>query len=239
MKRYRRLVIVLLVVVLGLAAIFWGGRRFLASPRLAEEVAARLAASYGSPVKLREVDIGLHSTVLRQLQLYEPPDQRSSEEPWLTAEEVGTDVSAWDLLHGATTPHQLDVDGAAVTLRLDKDGKLLTGLPKTKTSTAPWPGVHIARGRLTVHQEGRPAMEVTAIDATLRAEGDRLLLTGKTTDPYWGNWELTGDVDVKKESGSATLKTEHADVTMAKLEALPFVTQKVWKEVAIEGQSPV
>src|SRR5262249_24377858 len=163
------------------------------------------------------VNIGLHGASLRKLQLYEPPDKRSSDEPWLTSEEVETDVSPSDLLHGNTTPHQLSLAGATVTLRFDKDGKLLTGLPKTKDTTGPLPGVRINKGRLKVHQEGRPAMQVAGIDATLQAEGDRLLVNGKAADAYWGEWQISGEIDVKKESGSATLKTDRADVTMTKL----------------------
>jgi hypothetical protein len=239
MKRRRRLLIALLVLVLLVAAVYWGGRRFLASQRMAREVAGRLASWYGVPVKLGEVDIGLHGTSLRQLELYEPTDKRSSDEPWLRAEEVLTDVSPWDLLHGDTTPHELSLDGAAVTLRFNKDGRLLTGLPKTGSTTTQLPGVHINQGRLSVHQEGRPPMQVNAIDVTLQAEGDRLLVNGRAADSFWGDWQISGEIDVKKESGSATLKTDRADVTQAKLEALPFVSPKVWKEVQIEGQTPL
>jgi hypothetical protein len=78
MKRALRLLLVVIVafVILGFAA-----RKYLSSRRVASQVAKRLEALYGGPVRVTEVDIGLFRSSLTGVQLFEQ-GQSASGEPW-------------------------------------------------------------------------------------------------------------------------------------------------------------
>jgi hypothetical protein len=229
----------LVLAVVSLSAVALGVRSYLASPRAAARAAQAVEEAYGGPVKVERVEVGLHGSSLQGLKLYEPgadPDAA----PWAELRDVRTDVSVWELATGASTPHHLDVTGGDVTLHFDKDGHLLTRLPRKESQATSFPEIHIRQGRLTLAQEGRPDFVVDGIDARLQAKDGRLALTGTVADPHWGDWTANGDVDPKAGSLSGTLTTTHEiHATQEMLESLPFVSPGVWKQVQAEGDTTV
>ncbi len=233
----RVLLVVLAVLVILVIGLFTAARAYLRSDAARREVASHLEAVYGGPVEVDGADIGvLGDSTVRGLRLYE--EGQPGQAPWASAGSVKTDVSVLDLLRGVT-PKDITLDDAAVTLRLDRDGHLLTRLPETKTTGAPVPGVHVAGGQVTVQQEGRPEMVIKGIRAEMRPDGDRLIVDGNVSDPYWGTWTLGGSLDRAAGALTATLKTDRADVTQEKLLRLPVVPEVVWKEVEAQGATPV
>jgi translocation and assembly module TamB len=226
------------VVVLAGAGVL-GVRNYLASPRAAAQAARAVEKAYGGPVQVQRVEVGLHGSSLEGLKLYEP-GAGTDQAPWAELRDVRTDVSAWGLAAGAAAPRHLDVTRADVTLHFDKDGHLLTRLPHRETPAAAFPEIHISQGRLTLIQEGRPDFVVDGIDMRVQAKDGRLALTGTVADPHWGDWTADGAVDPKAGSLSGTLKTTHeVHATQAMLEALPFISPGVWKQVQAEGDTTV
>src|SRR5947207_142431 len=82
--------------------------------------------------------------------------------------------------------------GAAIRLRFDKDGHLLTRLPARKGKAVSLPDVHLHRSRVTIDQEGRPEFAVEGIDAEVHSREGKVVLTGTVQDPRWGNWDVDG-----------------------------------------------
>jgi uncharacterized protein YhdP len=240
MKRFNRIWLVGLAVVVVLGGLFVAAKKYLGSQQLAPQVAARLQAAYGGPVRVGEVDVGVNRSSLRHLRLYEA-GAGPSDEPWVDVDTVEADVSLWGLLRGQAMPRSLTFTGARLTVRLDSQGHLATRLPQFKKSKAETlPVIHLRQGDLTIHQDGRPPMELKGIDGRLEQQGDRLALSGKVTDPYWGDWAVEGSLNGGHDAGSATLKTGMVHVTQDMLDRLPLVPRSVWEEVQItEGETPV
>src|SRR5437868_3432071 len=145
-------VIVILVLVAGIAV------RYLSSRLVAGKVANQLEVLYGGPVKVAAVDIGLKGTSLGDFELFEPVGNAS---PWLTVENLRTDISLFDILGGHALPRRLDVTGARVLLRFDREGKLLTSLPeqlfhgtKHPVSVESIPDVELHESQITFRKEG-------------------------------------------------------------------------------------
>src|SRR5262249_53641530 len=69
--------------------------------------------------------------------------------------------------------------------------------------------------------------------------GEGIALAGAIRDAYWGDW--SGGLRQDKAAGTMTLDLEAADAQgdQKKLDALPFVPQKVWEEGKAAGQTPV
>src|SRR5205823_14513101 len=120
----------------------------------------------GGPVELDSVHIGLFGdSSLRGLRVYEQGG-KGPHDPYLSVDEVKTDLSAVDVILGAATPGRLDLRGAHVTLRLDREGNLRTRLPTFKGAEGvEAPRLSLRGGHLTLHRDGRPTMDVRGVDA--------------------------------------------------------------------------
>jgi hypothetical protein len=237
MKRALRigLVLVGVVVVLGLA-----GRWYLSGNRAAAKVSARLRALYGGPLRVETVDVGLEGTSVRGLELFEPRSAAAGE-PWLSARDVYTDVSLWQTLTGTAAPTEVTLSGAAITLRLDRRGRLLTRFPRHTNRLRPGgrlPLIHLHDSRLTLRQEGRPEFVLQGIDADVSGRGDRLVLDGTVDDPTWRGWTVAGEADEATREVSFTLKSRKlVHVTPALLRRVPFVPAWVWRELWVGGDT--
>jgi hypothetical protein len=242
MKRAGRVLVslfVLALLTLALAATCaWAARAYLTSRRAADKVAAQIAALYGGPIQLDSVDIGMDGSSLHDLRVYELDG--GDQEPWLSVEHVRADVSVWDLLADDPNPASLELDGISLKLRFDGAGRLLTRIPpQTSSRQRPWPSLTLRNCTVTIQQQGRPELIVHGVEASLTPGQESFDAKGAVTDAYWGNWTLNAQIDTRTGRGESLLATERADVTMAKLRTIPFVSPNVWEQVQVEAQTPV
>jgi translocation and assembly module TamB len=225
-------IVLLLLAGAGLAVL----KSYLSSAAAVRQVAEELQGMLGGSVEVQGAQISLigNSTV-HGIEAYE--DEKTSK-PWLRIDDVAADVSAFSLLRGKS-PENIDLQGARLFLRFDRDGRLLTKLP-TKKKGAPeqLPIIHIERGELTFDQQHRSPMVIRGVQAELASGKNGLMLTGTVSDPFWGNWKANGDFTSNGSQGSLSLGTEEVAVTMTKLKSIPFVPPSVWREVHIEGTTP-
>jgi translocation and assembly module TamB len=229
------LVVLAVVVLLGVAARF-----YLCSGHVAFQVAARLEALYGGPVRVASADVGVAGSSVSGLELFEK-GKADSQTPWASVKSLTADVSVFGLLAGTAIPQNVTLDGAAVTLRFDQRGRLLTRLPEPPPSEpgkeVTLPNVRIERARVTLQKEGGPALVVTGVNATLTRQGDRLVLVGGIDNPdrpALGKWSLHGELDGKGKTATVTLSGERTvHVTQALLDELPFVPPEIWHEVRV------
>src|SRR5208282_1244153 len=120
MRRLRRCFYIVLILLLIVAALVIGARSYLASAKGAAGVAARLESVIGAPVRLAGVYVGLETSSLERMQVYEAGPS-SPDQPWAVIDAVQADVAAWSLLHGNSSPQRLTLVHAAVLLRFDAD----------------------------------------------------------------------------------------------------------------------
>jgi hypothetical protein len=231
------LVLVLLVVAAGILVL--AARSYLSSTAAADRVTAGLEADYGAPVQVGQVQIGMQSSSVTDLKLYEA-GARPGDEAWATFRHVRADVSLASLVRGTDKVRDLDVTGADLTLRFDDQGRLVTRLPAPKGKAEALPAIHLHDSRLTLLQQGRHPFVVSGIDAELRPDEGRLVLTGSVHDPHWGDWGVRADLAPATGACSGTLTSSaRVHVTQPMLEDLPFVGASVWANVRAEGDTPV
>jgi hypothetical protein len=237
MRRVRLGLLVVLVLILLAGAAALVVRAYLSSDRVVARVTSALEEQYGAPVRVGQVEVGLNASSVRHLELFEP-DAAPGTAPWATFDDVRADIALGSLVAGRSQPRHLDMTGAAITLRFDRDGHLLTRLPARKEKAVTLPEVHLHHSRLTIEQEGRPPFAVEGIDAEVRSRDGKLAVTGAVHDPRWGSWDLDGSVDPAGGPSSGTLKTAGTHVNQKMLEDLPFVGASVWENVQAEGDTP-
>jgi hypothetical protein len=238
MRRARHLLFVLLVLGLVAGVVALVGCQYLSSPEAAARVAASLEEAYGGPVQLARVDLGFGATTLHGLRLgevrYDP-----GQPAWASADEVVADVSAMGLVSGHASPRRLTLRRPVLTLRFDREGHLLTRLPRRDRGARPLPTVVLEDGQVTIQQEGHPDLVVNGIQATLSPDDDVLVLAGTVDDDHWGHWTLAGNLDPVTAVGSGTLRTTQIHLTEPMLRDLPFVSPNVWVQFQADGDSPV
>lgn len=234
--RRRRLLILLLVLaalpVLGSLAL----RFYLASEWGRQQVESELAAAIGARVELGSVDAGLFATSLHDLRVYLPGD---ADTPTVAVEELRVSAPLWQLTDQNEILQHLVLGGAAVTLRFDRDGRILLQPPAGQGGGPRKLLARLENARVTLRQDGKPDLDVQGIRATIASSGDRLTLKGTTHDPSWGDWTVLALVDPETGAAKLQLKTDQVAITQERLEALPFIDAETWREITAEGLSPV
>lgn len=235
----RRLLYCALPVVI-VAVLLLCGQWLLSSHRLARALAEKLEAMLNLPVRVGEARIGLRTpdSNVSEIQVFEAND-RALAQPWVQIKEAAANIGMLELLGGAM-PGSVDLHGFTVELRFDAQGHLLTLLPAAqgKQPLGEIPRCRVLDGRVTLAQEGRRPMVVNGIVADLQAVHGAVRLEGKIDDPYWGKWKATADY---QPGGVCKLRltADKMPVDQAKLEALPFIPPSVWRQVKVEGVTPV
>ncbi|MFO0967269.1 MAG: AsmA-like C-terminal region-containing protein [Gemmataceae bacterium] len=227
------LVVVLLVAVAGL-------RWYLTSRYVADKVVTQLQNVYGGKVTVGGADVWLGSSSVRQIALME--DCPGQDIPWLSIDEIDTDLSLFDLLKGRYTPGDVSLKGAKIVLRFDAKGRLITCLPgKLRDSNGDtdlafiesFPQVRLTNSSIILRKEGAPDFVAEDIDLALKREPGRLALSGFLLSPKWGKWRLDGVIS-RDRPATFTFKSEVAvEVTRAMLQQIPFVPRSTWDEVDI------
>src|SRR5207302_8720037 len=118
---------------------------------------------------------------------------------WLTVENLRPDISLFDILGGHALPRRLDVTGARVLLRFDREGRLLTSLPeqlfhgtKHPVSVESIPDVELHESQITFRKEGSSDLVLDNVHATLHKDGNQLVLSGEFNNVQWGPWTIGG-----------------------------------------------
>jgi translocation and assembly module TamB len=238
MSRPRRFLVFLALLVVVAGVLWWLAWSYLSSQRITAKVASRLQAAYGAPVQVQHAEIGVGGSSLQDVQLFES-HASAQEPPWLVINNVQANIPFWALIKTGALPSRLTLNGVAITLRFDKDGRLLTRIPISGSKRETLPDITIENGQITIQQIGHPDFVVTGVHVDVQDRNQLLALAATVSDPTCGHWTLDGSLNRKTDAGSATLKTPDVHFTQAKLERLPFVPQKIWKEVALRGNTAI
>lgn len=216
-----------LILGVGLATRYW------VVPAI---IRGQLQARYGGLVQFRGWWLGRSSAGVKNLALGEGPGRGAT--IWARAARVETDLSIGKLLRGRFLPDRITLEKPEITFRISADGKPLTHPPlKGGEKVAEVPDVLVRNGRITLSQDGRPAMTVGPVDAELATapEGGEAF-RGETTDPVWGRWTASGRFDPGFKTGEIRLRSVGAvAVDPNKTARIPFVPRDVWNHVEPTG----
>jgi len=229
--KMRRLLIGVVGLGLLLVGLAGGVFVYLGSSAGAARVAQQLEAMTGAPVEVGSFRPGIRRSTIRDLRLLDP----STRTPWASVESTDVDIPLWDLALGSL-PQRLTLSNVHLEVRFDKDGDLLTKLPRSVEGGGMPAEILIENGRLTLLQEGRSAFTLEGLKARV-AGGEAMKLTGTLEDPRYGTWDVSIDRDQKSGVARWHAATAKVHVTPAMLPGLPFVPLEVWKEVQVEGDT--
>jgi hypothetical protein len=245
MKRF--LLISLLVVVVLVAGAALYVRHYLHSPRVAQEVATRLEALYGGPVRVESVEVGLGGSTVNGFELFEPGTDSDRGPPWLKVGSLSTDISLWDIVRGQALPKHVTITAARVILRFDADGTLITRLPNRAGNAdelaqlKQLPEFVLEKSEVILRKFGQPELVARNVGARLsRNPEGGFTLSGTAESAELGKLLLSGALDSATGTATATLKTEGpAHITQTLLDRLPYIPAALWQELQIDaGDTP-
>ncbi len=187
------------------------------------------------PVEVSEIDVGDDGSSFR-FRVMDPADPKAEV---LNVHSASTDVTAGDLMTGRVTPSALNVNGASLTLRVNAEGQITTPLPALPGAHGTFPAVAIEGGRVCIRQEGRQDFAVRGANLRLESAGLLVILTGKVSDPKWGEWTLRGELQRSTRSGWVELTSESVVLDPELLATVPFATPELFDEVKALGRASV
>ena len=215
------------IVVAGVVGVAWG---------VPAVIRGQLAARYGGKLAFSGWWLDNASAGVKGLALHE--GAATSSPVWARADRVATDLSLGGLVRGRVAPTKITLFRPDIVFRLDADGKPLT-LPPLKgggSSPAVLPKIAVQSGRITIHQEGRPEMQVGPLEATMQAGPGGDELAAELADTTWGNWSARGLFASDFASGKIDLKSQGAvSATPEKCASIPFVPAELWSQLSPRG----
>ncbi len=219
---------------------FLGVSCYLSSRSAADRLETYLTDLLGATVRVEAASIGwMDGTRLTGLAISEASGFNSAGTPWLTVQTARTDVAALDWFASRHSADRIVLDGAAVTLRFDASGALLTRLPWPRGQSSER-RLCLIDSRITLLQQGREPLTLSGWSGEIVSRDGALVLTGTVDDPERGEWEVTASLQTETREAELHLRTERTALDRAQLEALPFVSPAVWKQVRLDGgQTPV
>jgi hypothetical protein len=212
-----------------------GLRQFLTSSRGQEIVSERLGSAIGMPVEVSEINVGDDNSSFR-FRVMDPADPKAEV---LHVPSASADVSATDLMTGRVSPSALNLRGAALTLRVNERGEVLTPLPAMPGTGSVLPAVAIEGGRVSVKQEGRPDFSVSGVSVKVEPEGAVVAIAGTVNDPKWGEWTLRGELLRESRTGWVELTSAAAPLDAELLASLPFAPPGLFSDVKLTGRAAV
>lgn len=212
----------------------FGLSRYLSSARGKAMVADRLGSALGMPVEVSEIDVGDDRASFR-FRVLDPADPRAEV---LDVPSASADVSAADFMTGRVAPSALNFSAPALTLRVDRQGQILTPVPPLAAGGAV-PAVAVRNGRARVRQEGRPEFVLGGIDLKLAPSGQVLVVSGTANDPKWGAWTARGEVRRDARGGWVEVTSSDAPLDPELLATIPFVPPTMFDELPTTGRAAV
>jgi hypothetical protein len=236
MLRWRRWLPLALLPV----GIVIGLRYFLASHFVNARITHQLEALYGGTVRINSAAIGTKQTALFGVALFEPGDNTK---PWLTVKRLVADLPFKDLITGGT-PSRIALEGVAVTLRFDKEGRLLTTLPARRSGATPslgqLPEITVKDGTVHLFGTGTRQMRFDEVALAMRPGMPCHTLEGHFCHAASGKWTASGSINADQSLISLTISSDaEVAVTQPFLETLPFVPPGTWQEVQAAGAARV
>lgn len=229
MSRWRRrLAIVAVLVVVAIV----GLRFYLRSGAAGRLVASQLGDILETTVAIDSLRAALAGdTIVGGLKLYNDGDDT----PYLEADEVTVDVSVANLAGGKRLPDRIDIHGVRLRLRFDREGKLLTKLPKLPRAGR-LPALRLRGLELTLAQDGRPPLTLRRATAMLSPDEEENL-SGEIDDPDLGRFALSG----RFGQGKLHLKLAHRGLALTprRFRELPFVPRAITRRLEAEGDVPL
>ena len=130
---------------------------------------------------------------------------------WASAERVTTDLTLGGVLRGRFAPGKVTLEAPGVSLKFDEKGNLAHkvggDVGRAARDAGPIPVVIADGAKVTLQQEGRPAMVVNGGHGPARPGQGRLILSARSNDPNWGPFEAHGEIDQAFKTGGVDLKT--------------------------------
>lgn len=198
-------------------------------------IVGRIRAAYGGHVRIGGWWVDGSSAGVSGLVLHEGTDSGSP--VMARADRVVTDLSWRTLLRGRLMPGTIRLDGPEVTLRVGRDGGLLTRLPTAEGSATPdrLPIVVVQGGRLTFEQAGRRSMIVSGLGARLEPGPEGATLMAEADDPTWGRLRGQGRLANDLDTVDVKLWSESLVADPEKARRIPFVPEATWDHVLPTG----
>ena len=226
------------LLALGLLAAAVATGWFLSHSALAGRLIERkLEDRLGTTVDFDRASVGIAGVSIENFRLRER-NAGADAAPFLTVGNVDMNVGAVGAIFDKS-PLTIRLRDARVLLRFNRNGELLTRLPKNAGGGG-FPTLKIESGTLTIRQEGRADSVFHGIDLTVNAADDRLNLAGTVQDQAWGQWTANGFIPMAANGrGQLTLQTTGPQlVTPELLRQVPFVNPNAWKYVELAGTTP-
>lgn len=228
--------------LIGLALLLGGAalaiRGYLRSDQATARVAAQLEGILGLPVRVGGLDVGMGESTLTGVEVREAGDSVGAE-PWIKIDAATADVGLPQLLGGEVAASSLQISGATVLLRFDRNGHLLNKLPATAGPMPVVPPIHIEQSKLILRREGHPDCLFQGLTGDIKVEDNRYLLSGTVNDTAWGGaWSIDGWLRPDSRLSELNLKTGGVRVTQEMLNRVPFVSPNVWAHFNADGFTP-
>lgn len=239
--RVRRLLVIGLIVAVAVPLLAWVGlKAYLQSGAARGLAAERLTAAVGLPIQVDSLSVGGSETSLA-FRVMEPatnPDRPPAE--ILRVHSATADVSLRDLVAGSAAPTEVTVHGAALTLAVGPDGKLLTAFPQSTGGggeSPKIPTIRVTDGTVKFRSAGKPDFVLGGISIRATPADGKVQLAGTADDPKWGKWEVAGEADIATKTGRVVLTTAGATLSQELLRSIPFVPGEVWEQVTAAGET--
>jgi hypothetical protein len=221
------------VVLTGAARI--GVGRYLSSPQGKAIVSEQLGTAIGMPVEVSEIDLGENQSSFR-FRVMDPADPKAEV---LNVRSASADVTATDLVTGRVAPSVLNFHNAALTLRVNEQGQVLTPLPGMPGTNGTFPATAIENSRVFVRQEGRPDFAVSGVNLKLEPTERVIAISGSVNDPKWGEWTIRGELLRDTRTGWVELTNANAPLDSKLLATVPFSPAGLFDDVELKRRAAV
>lgn len=188
------------------------------------QLESQLGELSGGRARVGSVEVGWRQVTAHDIRLLDG----TSGEPWLRIEQLVLDVTLGELISGDTVPRQVVIQRGNLTLRFDRQGKLLTQLPPFHSAEPlPCELIVLRDASITLEQPDVAPLQAIRIDGRIQAAGASIEAAATIGDMLGSAWQVaasSGDGQHLKLS-TAALRLTGQD--LARLPGIPPAIAKI------------